>query len=134
MVYFLYNVLLAVVFLVALPFVPLLALFGSKYRAGLGQRLGIYPGHWTSSDNLAGGVWIHAASVGEVTSAFPLIKALRTIAPQHKLLLSSFTASGNCLGQQTSEADAVIFLPLDLLWIVRRALNRFKPRLLIVIE
>ena len=134
MAYFLYNVLLVVVFLVALPFVPLLTLFGSKYRAGLGQRLGFYPSNWTSSDTLAGAVWIHAASVGEVTSAFPLIKALKAIAPQRKLLLSSFTASGNCLGQQTSEADAVIFLPLDLLWIVRRALNRFKPCLLIVIE
>ena len=38
------------------------------------------------------------------------------------------------MGRQMSGADAVIFLPLDLWWIVRRALNRFKPCLLIVVE
>jgi 3-deoxy-D-manno-octulosonic-acid transferase len=134
MAYFLYNVLLVLAFLVAMPLFPLLALFGPKYREGLAQRLGFYSSDWASSDTLAGAVWIHAASVGEVTSAFPLIKALKTIAPRHKLLLSSFTATGNRLGRQTSGADAIIFLPLDLLWIVRRALSRFKPCLLIVIE
>ena len=134
MAYFLYNVFLVVIFLVALPFAPLLMLFGPKYRAGFAQRLGFYPSNWPSSDALAGTVWIHAASVGEVTSVVPLIKALKTITPQRKVLISSFTATGNRMGREMSGADTAIFLPLDLLWIVRCVLGRFKPCLLIVVE
>lgn len=134
MAYFLYNILLVVFFFLALPFVPLLMLCGPKYRGGFAQRLGFYPSHRTLSANLAGAVWIHAASVGEMTSVVPLIKAIKASMPHRKVLVSSFTATGHRTGQQTSGADEVIFLPLDLRSIVRRALNRFQPCLLIVVE
>lgn len=134
MAYFLYNILLVVFFFLAAPLVPLLMLCGPKYRAGFAQRLGLYPSHWSLSANLAGAVWIHAASVGEMTSVVPLIKAIKVSMPQRKVLVSSFTATGYRTGQQTAGADAVIFLPLDLRSIVRRALRRFQPCLLIVVE
>ena len=65
---FLYNILLTLGFFLVLPVLPLLFMFGSRYRDGFSQRLGLYP---KSARALAGTrpVWVHAASVGEVRSA-----------------------------------------------------------------
>ena len=79
-------------------------------------------------------MWGHAASVGEVRSAAPLLQALKARAPQGKILLSTFTATGNRQARQIDAVDAVIFFPLDLIWIVRRALAIFDPALLVIIE
>jgi 3-deoxy-D-manno-octulosonic-acid transferase len=132
--YFLYNVLLTVAFLCVLPFVPLLVLLGSRYRDGLAQRLGIYPNSVTSFLAAARPVWIHAASVGEVRSAAPLIGKLKAHDPERKILVSTFTSTGHRVARQIRGVDAVIFLPLDLLWCVRRALARFDPSILVMIE
>jgi 3-deoxy-D-manno-octulosonic-acid transferase len=132
--YGLYNVIVSAVFVLSLPFLPLLACLGPRYRDGLLQRLGFYRreiGTLSPSDRP---VWIHAASVGEVRSAEPLISAFKARAPRKKILLSTFTATGNRIAKQTPGVDSVIFLPCDFLWIVRRALNRINPALLVIIE
>ncbi len=132
--YGLYNVVVSAVFVLSLPFLPLLACLGSRYRDGLLQRLGFYPreiGILSPSDRP---VWIHAASVGEVRSAEPLVSVFKARAPRKKILLSTFTATGNRIAKQMSGVDSVIFLPCDFLWIVRRALSRINPALLVIIE
>jgi len=129
-----YNVLISTVLVMGLPFLPLIACLGSRYRDGLLQRLGLYPsdrGGLSANDRP---VWIHAASVGEVRSAEPLIGVLKAHAPKKKILLSTFTATGNRIAKQMADVDTVIFLPLDFFWIVRRALRRFNPALLVIIE
>jgi len=132
--YLVYNFLLTLGFGIALPLVPLLLLLGPRYRDGLLQRLGYYPSElsWPSATDRP--VWIHAASVGEVRSAEPLIHALKARAPERKILLSTFTATGNRLGCQITGVDGVIFFPIDLFWIARRALTKFNPALVIIIE
>jgi 3-deoxy-D-manno-octulosonic-acid transferase len=132
--YFLYNLILTGVFACALPFTPLIGLLGSRYRSGFSQRLGFYPAVIQASLASARPVWIHAASVGEVRSAEPLVRELKARAPARKILISTFTATGHRIAQQIAGADGVIFLPLDLLWIVRRALISFRPSALLIIE
>jgi 3-deoxy-D-manno-octulosonic-acid transferase len=132
--YFLYNLILTVVFACVLPFTPLIGLLGSRYRDGFIQRLGFYPAAILASLASARPVWIHAASVGEVRSAEPLVRELKARAPKRKILISTFTATGHRIAQQIGGADEVIFLPLDLLWIVRRALISFRPAALLIIE
>ena len=132
--YLLYNLLLTLAFVLALPFLPLLGLFGSRYREGLCQRLGYYPREIALAFAAQSPIWIHAASVGEVRSAEALAHALKARIPGRKILLSTFTATGCRLGRQSADVDAVIFFPLDLLWIVRRALAKFNPALVIIIE
>ena len=132
--YGLYNVFVSAVFVLCLPLLPLLACLGSRYRDGLWQRLGFYPheiGTLLPSDRP---VWIHAASVGEVRSAEPLISAFKARAPGKKIILSTFTATGNRIAKQMPGVDSVIFLPCDFFWIVRRALRRVNPALLVIIE
>jgi 3-deoxy-D-manno-octulosonic-acid transferase len=132
--YFLYNLILTVVFACVLPFTPLIGLLGARYRDGFIQRLGFYPPAILASLASARPAWIHAASVGEVRSAEPLVRELKAHAPERKILISTFTATGHRIAQRIGGVDGVIFLPLDLLWIVRRALIRFRPSALLIIE
>lgn len=132
--YTVYNLLLAVLLVGALPLLPLVALMGERYRAGLGQRFGFYPKALLRELASQRPLWIHAASVGEVRSAEPLARALKARAPERKLLLSTFTATGNRIARKISCVDAVIYLPLDFPGIPRRALRAFDPSLLVIIE
>ncbi len=129
-----YNLLLSMMVLTALPWLPLGLALCPRFRPGVGERFG-----WYSKSKLrvlagARPVWIHAASVGEVSAAGMLIAALKAESPDQKILLSTFTDTGNEMATRAGGADVVIFLPLDYPLIVRRALTRFNPAALVVIE
>jgi 3-deoxy-D-manno-octulosonic-acid transferase len=132
--YLIYNVALALAFVVAFPFVPLAFLLGARYRDGFGQRFAIYPNDISRLMASSRPVWIHAASVGEVRSAEPLVRELKARAPSRSVLVSTFTATGNRIASAIPGVDAAIFLPLDFPWLVGRALNTFNPSLLVIIE
>jgi 3-deoxy-D-manno-octulosonic-acid transferase len=132
--YFLYNLVLSAGFACALPFTPFIALLGSRYRDGFIQRLGFYPKALLASLASARPLWIHAASVGEVRSVEPLVQELKARAPQRKILISTFTSTGQRIAHRIGGVDGVILLPLDVLWIVRRALISFRPSALLIIE
>ncbi len=129
-----YNFLLSIMVLTALPLLPLGLAVCPRFRPGLGERFGWYAK--SKLRMLAGArpVWIHAASVGEVSAAGILIAAIKAESPNRRIILSTFTDTGNEMARRAGVADAVIFLPLDHPLIVRRALNRFAPSALVVIE
>ena len=134
MLYAAYNFFSTLVFIISLPFLPVLLLFGRRFRSGLAQRFGCY-----SDDvlNVVAGsrpIWIHAASVGEVTAAAELTRELKERHPEKKIIISTFTDTGNAMARRSMVADAVLFLPLDQLWVVRRTLRRLDPAILIVLE
>ncbi len=132
--YLFYNLIAIVALVLSLPFVPFLFLFGQRFSAGLGQRFGFYPRTVTRALRDCRPIWIHAASVGEVDAASRLSLALRRRLPGCKIVLSTFTASGNLRARQIAAADAIVFLPLDELWVVRRALVKLNPVMLIFLE
>jgi 3-deoxy-D-manno-octulosonic-acid transferase len=132
--YFIYNLFFMVALVLALPLIPFVFLLGDRFSKGLGQRLGFYPATVTTVLSHSRPIWIHAASVGEVDAASRLSHELRKRLPSCKVLLSTFTATGNARAGQVGGADAVIFLPLDHLWIVRRTLAKLNPALLIFLE
>jgi len=134
MFYLLYNCVFTLAFLLFLPVLPLFFLLGWRFYEGLAERLGFYAG--AKLVPLAGArpVWIHAASVGEVRSAAQLARELKRRAPARKIVVSTFTATGNRIARQMGFADVLVFLPLDLLWIVKRTLARIDPSVLLIIE
>jgi 3-deoxy-D-manno-octulosonic-acid transferase len=134
MSYVFYNAVLTFVFLITLPFFPVIALLRGRYRDGLGQRLGLYSDADFRAVAGARPVWVHAASVGEVRSAASFINEIKRRLPKTKFVLSTFTATGIRIAKDMSLADLVIFLPLDVRWIVRRVLAKMEPSALIVIE
>ncbi|MGZ8466072.1 MAG: 3-deoxy-D-manno-octulosonic acid transferase, partial [Candidatus Binatia bacterium] len=129
-----YNILLTMVFLLILPFTPLLQLIGKRFSAGLAQRLGYFPHAQLRAVAAARPVWIHASSVGEVGSVTALVRELKNRHPQRRIVLSTFTATGNETAQKFAGVDAVIYLPLDFCWTVRRALTQWNPSLMLFVE
>ncbi len=84
---------------------------------------------WTES------IVVHAASMGEVNAAAPLVKALREHYPSLPLVVTTVTPTGServraLFGESVEHSYA----PLDLPGAVRRFLERTAPRLVIVME
>lgn len=80
-------------------------------------------------------IWVHAASVGEMQAALPLVKRLQQDYPKAHLLVTAFTASGEKRAQAAfGETVQTAALPYDLPRFNRRFLNRARPIALIVME
>ena len=63
-----------------------------------------------------------------------LVRELKNRHPEQRIVLSTFTATGNETAQKFAGVDAVIYLPLDLWWTVRRALTQWNPSLMLFVE
>ena len=80
-------------------------------------------------------IWLHAVSLGEMTAAAPLVRALRARYPQSPLLLTTATPTGRARARDLfGDAVDVRFLPYDMPAAVRRFLDRTRPRLAIIME
>lgn len=100
------------------------------YREAIAERFGRYPAQEKQRI-----VWIHAVSVGEARAAAPLVKALAEALPQHAILITSTTAAGRETVRQAYGASVIsVYLPYDYPEAVQRFLERFRPRLGILME
>lgn len=127
---FLYSAL----FYLATPFI-LLRLFwrGFKspaHRSRWHERFAYY-----FANHRQGGIWIHAVSVGEAESVFPLIKLIRQRHPGRPILVTTTTVSGSArvksvLGNSVEH----VYLPYDLPDAVARFLTHFKPAVALIME
>jgi 3-deoxy-D-manno-octulosonic-acid transferase len=135
MLYLVYNSLLILAALLALPLLPLLALF-PRGRQGLSQRLGILPRMLRQQALIhEGSVWVHAASLGEVNAIAPVLRELLPQVPRQALVLTCTTVAGREQARRLfPQATACLLLPLDLPWLLRPWIRRFKPRLVLVAE
>lgn len=81
-------------------------------------------------------IWIHALSVGEVTSALPLISGLNKEMPEVRLVFSATTTAGAELAKKLfhDKVDRFIPFPLDILPVIKRFVHTIKPDLFILIE
>ena len=79
-------------------------------------------------------IWVHASSVGEVTLLKPLIALLEHGEPGTPLVISAFTSTGLATARKLYPQHTVVPLPFDLSFVVRRALVRFDPKLVIIAE
>src|SRR4029077_5166758 len=96
---------------------------------GLGQRLGF--GIALSKPCL----WLHAVSLGEMSAAAPLLRALRNRHPRLPLVVTTATPAGRARAEALLAGDADIrFLPYDTPGSVRRFLARIRPRAAIIME
>jgi 3-deoxy-D-manno-octulosonic-acid transferase len=82
-----------------------------------------------------GSIWLHAVSLGEVSAAAPLVRALRLRYPQNPMVLTSATPTGRARGRALfGDTVDVRFLPYDTPGAVARFLDRIRPRLGIIME
>src|SRR5580704_9694233 len=134
LIYFLYQILQ----LASIPAVALYLLYRGirdrRYFGHLVERLGFLPSSYQSTGS--GAIWFHAVSVGEVLTAVPLIRRLRSERPLVRVYLSTTTLAGRASAEQKLEglAAGVFFAPLDYRSSVRRVLRRLRPSLVVVLE
>ena len=100
------------------------------YLGRMGERFGFFKTPRRRYD-----VWIHAASVGEVNAATPLVKALARRHPRRRLLLTTMTPTGRdqvrlTLGERVDH----LYLPFDYPFAVESFLDRANPRLAVMVE
>jgi 3-deoxy-D-manno-octulosonic-acid transferase len=130
---FIYSLFLAIVFVALLPYFAYQAVFKRKYLSNFRERIGLLPDELRSDSRPA--IWLHAVSVGEALAAKPLIAALRARFPQHRLIVSTTTATGQSVARsRIGEADGFCYFPFDWSFSVRRALDAIKPRIVILME
>ncbi|MFC1632417.1 3-deoxy-D-manno-octulosonic acid transferase [Candidatus Omnitrophota bacterium] len=129
---FLVYQLLYVIFTVC--YLPIF-LLRKKYHPQALMRLGIFPAGLKDKLKDKKVIWLHTVSVGEAQAAAELVKHLREQYPDFSLVISTVTKTGNKIAQRLAQPeDAVIYLPLDIGWIVKRVIKLLRPRAFIVAE
>ena len=129
--YLAYSLLLSLGLLLLSPYFLFQALAHRKYVAGLRERLGFLP-----RLNKQPVVWLHCVSVGETQAARPLVERIRRELPQHALVVSTVTLTGQKLARDLfrEQAARVFYFPFDWRWCVRRALGAINPAAVLVME
>lgn len=106
-----------------------------KGNKGFLQRLGIFDKELLRgvADNRP--IWIHAVSVGEMKTIEGLISRIRTLFPSKRLVISNITRAGRDVALSIAgRSDIVIYLPLDISFIVRKVIRLVNPSAFIIIE
>jgi len=102
-----------------------------KYRNSLAERFG-----WIDvRPEVTGCLWIHAASVGEVMAASPLIDALLARGPAWNVAISTNTPTGrDRVARLWNDRVFCFYAPFDTPGIISRLLRRLQPTLLLTME
>jgi len=130
--YLFYNLIFLVFSLFFIPF-SLLKILLSKESVHR-ERWGFYSDAVLRQLGKKPHIWFHAASVGEVAIALSLLTQMKRAYPRHGFVISTTTPQGRAVASRAQGVDAAFLAPLDLPWIVRRAVKRIKPSLLLVVE
>jgi 3-deoxy-D-manno-octulosonic-acid transferase len=131
--YLLYSALLAAGLLVTLPYWLWQISRHGKYHAGLGQRLGWVPER-LASRTAQPVIWIHAVSVGEVLAVSGLASELHRRYPQHRVVVSTTTDTGQKLASKHFGEENVFYFPMDFGFAIRPYLRLLRPELIVIAE
>jgi 3-deoxy-D-manno-octulosonic-acid transferase len=126
----LFDLLFLLLFLGLMPVWAVLLLIRPNLRATVMARLRAHgPGK-----PLQASVWLHGSSAGEIDLLRPLVEVLEREHPDLPIVISAFAVSGYQAARRAFARHRVIFLPPEFSPLIRRALGRLRPRLLILVE
>jgi 3-deoxy-D-manno-octulosonic-acid transferase len=143
LIYFLYSFLLALGMLISLPYWLFQMLRHGKYRGGLAERLGRVPARLRAAGTASPAgqaararnvIWVHAVSVGEVLAVCGLVEELRKYFPQHRVMVSTTTDTGQALARKRFATENVFYFPIDFAFSVRAYLRALRPCLVVIAE
>ena len=115
--FFLFSLLYSLAFIVMLPF---FLIKREKYAAGFWERIGILPEFKRDERPV---ILLHCVSVGETNAARPLVDELISRFPEHRLVISTTTKTGQTLARDIFKAmRSVRALRAGIVWV-----NHMQP-------
>ena len=132
---FLYNIAAIIVVMLIIPVFLVRAIRERGFIERIRQSLGFFPEDALEKVAKKNCIWVHAASVGEIVAASPLIKEFRNEFPKSPILVSVVTTSGYEMANRIiKDADSIIYFPLDLPFLAARVVRRVTPRVFMPVE
>ena len=124
---FLYHFIWTLGFILCLPIILLLR------KGRLSERLAL---NLPSAPIGNANIWIHALSVGEVISALPLVETLSLRYPGNDIVFTVTTSTGMAIAKNKlgGKVKALLTMPLDFWWCVRRMVDYVRPSIFILVE
>lgn len=133
--YWIYNILLLIYWIGIVP----VLLYRMVVKQGFYERIKPSMGFMTPAlkkriaDRQV--IWVHAASVGEIVAASPIVKGIQREFPQVAVIVSVVTDVGYGMAERIlPDAEGIIFFPMDRPFFVRRALHLFNPLAILLVE
>lgn len=120
--------------LVSLPYWLYQILRHGKYHSGFSERMGSVPKRLAHSSPSQPVIWVHAVSVGEVLAVGGLIEKMRHSFPQHRVVVSTTTDTGQQLARKRFGAENVFYFPLDFAFAIQPYLQALRPELVVLAE
>lgn len=128
----LYEIVLFVLGLIALPKMLYQLIFKGKYRKSLLKRFGSgFPLIQKGKRPL---IWIHAVSLGETKAIYPLAQKLKKKIHNAIIVFSTSTETGYVEACRSIPADHHVFLPFDFRWVINPIMKRTQPDLVVLCE
>lgn len=105
-----------------------------KSRDGLSERWGSLSASLSKGPRAR--IWVHAASVGEVMAAQPILREIRNRRPEIEAVMSVITPGGREVAQGLvgKLIDGAVYLPFDIAPVIRKTVGFLKPDLFAGIE
>jgi 3-deoxy-D-manno-octulosonic-acid transferase len=133
MIYFLYSFLLALGFLIGLPYFLVVGLLRRKYIQTIPERLWLNAPVANPDGRPA--LWLQAVSVGEALVARSLSLRLRRVFPDLQFYLTTTTATGQYIAKSRREDfHGIFYFPFDWRFSVNRAFESLRPKLFLMAE
>lgn len=133
--YLIYNILAVLLVILAIPVFIARTIHEKGFGERLKQSLGWLPEPTMKRLSGKDAIWLHAASVGEIVAASPILKEIRRELPESPILVSVVTAAGYDMAKRIiPEANGVIFFPLDLPYLSRAVITKIRPRVFLLVE
>lgn len=131
----LYSFLTCILGLIILPFVFLLRLIQKKDVTSWKIKMGNFdlPKNFDKSKKT---IMIHGVSVGEVVSLEKLIRKVKEEFPNHNLVLTTGTKTGQetAIKKMGDVADFITYFPLDIKFFVEKFLDKINPDVILIAE
>jgi 3-deoxy-D-manno-octulosonic-acid transferase len=127
--FLLYEVLLVLGLLLALPYFLITGVLRGKYLANFPERMGFYKSPAAAHD-----LWIHAVSVGETLAAKPVVEEIVKRRPETSIVFTTTTITGQAQARRLFPQATVTYFPFDFAASVKRFLTHHRPRAFATME
>jgi 3-deoxy-D-manno-octulosonic-acid transferase len=134
--------LLAAGMLLSLPYWIFQMVRHGKYHRGFSERIGRVPlrlisqetANRLSTSQRTHVTWVHAVSVGEVLAVSGLIEQMRHAFPDHRVVVTTTTDTGQAVARKRFGESNVFYFPMDFAFAIRPYLRALQPELVILAE